>query len=121
VGEDFTIRDVDYAAKDLPDQTPFAASLVRRMPGPDRPDYWLAKLAKPLVWEQPTGARRQIEHLIVASRYQGTTVSETMADLPVGIAYVIDESLLDDELLDFSKCHYVAIGTATSSGTEEED
>jgi hypothetical protein len=31
-------------------------------------------------------------------------------DLPVGIAYVTDESVLEDVHLDFKKCKYVSIG-----------
>jgi hypothetical protein len=30
--------------------------------------------------------------------------------LPIGISYVIDESVLQDKVLEFSKCIYVAIG-----------
>jgi hypothetical protein len=36
-----------------------------------------------------------------------------MKDLPVNIAYVVDNSLLNDEALDFAKGEYVAIGFAT--------
>jgi hypothetical protein len=111
---DFEISDVDSAPEDLPDQTPFTATLLRRMPGKDRPDYWLARLTKPLRWEQPTGPPRPVTHLIISSRYEGTTVTEEMNGLVVGIAYVTDDSLLEDESLDFEKCRYVAIGTAST-------
>jgi hypothetical protein len=35
-----------------------------------------------------------------------------MNDLPVGIAYVTDESITADARLDMGKCEYVAIGAA---------
>ena len=38
-----------------------------------------------------------------------------MSDLPVNIAYLVDPSLIRDERLDFSKCAYVAIGTASET------
>lgn len=114
VATHFTISDVDYAPADLYDQTPVAARLLRRVPGTDRPDYWLAMLEKPLEWEQSPGVRQEVTHLIVCSRYQGTTISESMTDLVIGIAYVTDESLLEDEKLDFAKCRYVAIGLANT-------
>lgn len=111
---DFRISDVDYAPEDLPEQTPFMATLIRQIPGKDRPDYWLAKLRKPLQWKVSTSRCRQVTHLVVCSRYEGTTITEQMNELVVGIAYVTDDSLLEDESLDFEKCQYVAIGTATT-------
>lgn len=41
-----------------------------------------------------------------------------MENLPIGIAYVIDQSALGDQHLDFAKCKYIAIGlcTETSGG-----
>ncbi len=110
----FEIHDVDYAPRDLPGQTPFAATLLRRIPGEDRPDYWLARLESPLLWEERSATRRQVTHVIVCSRYEGTTITDDMQGMVVGIAYVTDDSLLEDDALDFRKCRYVAIGTATT-------
>ncbi len=45
----------------------------------------------------------------------GTWIEPGMKDLLVGIAYVVDSSVLGDSRLDFSKCRYVAIGTASES------
>ncbi len=36
------VTGVDHAPSELEDQTPFTIELIRQMPGPDRPDYWLA-------------------------------------------------------------------------------
>lgn len=112
----FTIADADFAPKDLHDQTPLRARLLRRIPGTDRPDYWLAELDRPITWRR-VGGERQITHLVVCSRYEGTAISENMADLLVGIAYVTDQSLLDDEALDPGKCQYIAIGTTDTVDT----
>jgi hypothetical protein len=35
-----------------------------------------------------------------------------MSGLLIGIAYVTDQSVLEDEALDFGKCQCIAIGTA---------
>ena len=84
---------------------------MRRIPGTDRPDYWLAELDRPVTWRQGDSERR-ITHLVVGARLEGTAISEDMAGLLIGIAYVTDQSVLEDEALDFAKCQYVAIGTA---------
>jgi len=107
----FTVTGADYAPEDLHDQTPLKARLIRQIPGPDRPDYWLAELDRPVTWRRGSTERR-ITHLVVCSRHEGTVISEDMAGLLIGIAYVTDQSVLEDEVLDFGKCQYVAIGTA---------
>ena len=38
-----------------------------------------------------------------------------MEQLPVGIAYVTDETLLEDDRLDSGKCSYVAIGISSET------
>jgi hypothetical protein len=107
------ITSVDYAPEELDAQTPFMMDLLRQLPGTDRPDYWLAKLDKPLYWNDQ-GCRREIYYVILAARWVGTAIGKGMKDLPVGIAYVIDETVVTDAELNLAKCKYIAIG-ATSS------
>ncbi len=107
----FTITGADYASEHPHDQTPLRARLIRQIPGTDRADYWLAELDRPVTWRQGDSERR-ITHLVVGARLEGTAISEDMAGLLIGIAYVTDQSVLEDEALDFGKCRYVAIGTA---------
>ena len=106
---------VDYAPEDLYGQVPFTAKLLRQVTGPDSPDYWLAELEKPLSWVD-AGAPRQITHIVVASRYEGQTITENFTRLVVGLAYVTDTSVLDDASLTFAKCRYVAIGEMVAAG-----
>jgi hypothetical protein len=103
------ISSVDYAPDELYAQTPFEAVLLREIPGPDRPDYWIAALPSPIRWLRD---RNEIfvKHLVLAARWKGTRIGRGMSDMPVGIAYVVDESVLADSKLDFGKCVYVAIG-----------
>lgn len=105
------IRSVDYAPNELYDQTPFEADLIREIPGPDRPDYWLATPTKPIRWFR-NGAETFVHYLVLTARWEGTRIGRGMNTLPVGIAYVVDETVLDDERLAFEKCEYVAIGVA---------
>ena len=110
-----TISDVDYAPADLGPQAPFAVDLIRELPGPDRPDYWLGKLTRPLRWNRE-GEGREVTHLVLAARWQGTRIGRDR-QLPVGIAYVTDPTLLPDARVDFGKCSYVAIGMAREDGS----
>jgi hypothetical protein len=100
---------VDSAPEDLYAQVPFKAKLLRKVAGPDRPDYWLAELEQPLSWVD-TGSTRKVTHIVVASRYEGQSITESFTRLVVGLAYVTDTSVLDDTNLSFAKCRYVAIG-----------
>jgi hypothetical protein len=118
---ELTISSVDYAPEDLYEQTPFVVDMLRELPGKDRPDYWLAKARTPIRWLHQNH-ERSITHIIVTARWEGTRLTAGVQQIPVGIAYVTDESLLTDSRLDFSKCAYVAIGLAhdTSGGKPAE-
>jgi hypothetical protein len=109
-----TISSVDYAPEDLYDQVPIVVDLIRQIPGDDRPDYWIAKVQKPISWLKDN-IPHEITHLIIAARWVGTAIAPGAENLPVGIGYVTDLSLLDDERLDFKKCEYTAIGLSTET------
>ena len=112
-----TITSVDYAPGDLYDQTPLVIDLIREIPGSDRPDYWIGKSQKPIKWIVDN-IEKEITHVVLAARWEGTTIDYGAEHLPVNIAYVTDQTLLDDQKLDFEKTEYVAIGVSeeTSGG-----
>jgi hypothetical protein len=105
------VTSVDYAPPELEGQTPFHVELLRKIPGSDRPDYWLGVAAQPIRWLKE-GREVQVTHIVVSARWQGTQIGPGMKQMPIGIAYVTDSSILDDSFLDFKKCAYVAIGVA---------
>lgn len=115
---ELTIVSVDYAPHELEEQTPIVVKLLREIPGDDRPDYWLGKVKIPIRWIYHN-QEREITHLVLAARWEGTTIEPKVRDLPVGIAYVTDITLLDDQHLDFNKCEYVAIGFSHETGNGE--
>ena len=106
------ITAVDHAPDELYEQTPFTAVLLRELPGPDRPDYWLAALPRPIRWIR-NGNETKVTHVVLAARWVGTRIGRGLLDLPVKIFYVVDDSAVDDQTLDQRKCEYVAIGTAS--------
>lgn len=112
-----TITGVDYAPEGLDSQVPIVVKLIREIPGDDRPDYWIGEVKTPIRWVDQNH-EKEITHLILAARWEGTRIEPNAKDLPVGIAYVTDLSLLDDTKLDMKKCVYVAIGFSheTSDG-----
>ena len=91
--------------------------LLRKIAGQDRRrrDCWLAELTSPVSWTKE-GVTRTIRHLVLWARWEGTSFCPGAA-LPVGIAYVIDDSLLESRSFEFAKAEYVAIGLAKVSGT----
>jgi hypothetical protein len=106
------VTSIDYNPPELTDQLPFSFALVRMMPGPDRPDYWLGRLREPLRWIDDN-FEKFIEHVVVCARWAGTQIVPGFSNLPINLAYVIDPSLLDDEVLVFEKCRYVATAIAS--------
>ena len=112
------IESVDYAPTELYEQCPIIVELMREIPGPDRPDYWLGKTKTPIRWIKEN-TERQITHLILAARWEGTRIEPDAKNLPVGVAYVTDETLLNDAKLSFDKCDYVAIGFSHMDGAAE--
>jgi len=110
---ELNLRSVAFKTGDKSDQIPLRVTLLRQIPGPDRPDYWLGKLQKPFQWisgSEP-GAL-EIEYLVLATQWQETSVRAGVTRLPVGIAYVVDPTLLEDRELDLDKIRYVADGVA---------
>lgn len=97
------------------DQTPLVVHLIREIAGDDRPDYWLGEVKTPIRWIHENH-EKQITHIVLATRWEGTRIEPNAKDLPVGIAYVTDQALLDDSELDLKKCSYVAIGFSHETG-----
>lgn len=115
---ELTITSVDYAPAELHEQTPLVVTLLREIPGEDRPDYWLGEMRKPIRWSHEN-CDKKITHVVLAARWKGTRIEPNVQNLPVGIAYVTDQSVLSDSKLQFGKCSYVAIGIAHETGGGE--
>jgi hypothetical protein len=127
-GPRVSITRFDTAPRELEWQLPLDGELYRLIPGPDRPDYSLLVLERPLHFypapgfdvgrvddEQKVDDRKgrpmvRVHALLVCARFVGQQLQPGMRDLAVNIAYVIDNSLARDAVVDFSKIEVAAIG-----------
>lgn len=116
---ELTVTSVDYAPPELNEQVPFRIKLLRLVPGPDRPGYWIGEVVRPLRWISDNH-ETEVENVVVCARWQGTKIAPFVQNLPIGIAYVTDHSLLGDPGIDFGKCKYVAIGVAHETEDKAE-
>ncbi len=99
--------DCDYAPEDMERQLPVSRRLIRMIPGTDRPDYWLAKCDRSVKYGETI-----VNYLVLAPRLVGAKIEKGMGAILLGVAYVVDESIIQDTTLNFDKCKYVAICNA---------
>ncbi len=113
-----TIASVDYAPVELSEQLPVAVTLIRPLPSsvPNRVGAWLSVFDRPVRWTNENGKAVEITHAVVWPRAKGASIGGGMRGLPVGIGYVVDQSLVDDETFDLAKIYFVAVGLASDSG-----
>ncbi len=133
----FRIDRVDSGPQQLIDAVPCRIRMLRVLPGPDRPDYCLGVLDVPvthhttlaLLTEAGVDVRTadpqmsrvlddgtvwlQVFGVVLCARLAGQQVRPGMADLSVNVAYVVDNSLLQDDRLDFRKVLFAAIASVS--------
>ncbi|HKX69103.1 MAG TPA: hypothetical protein VJN29_17955, partial [Intrasporangium sp.] len=127
----------DLAAEELTWQLPVNGELYRLLPGPDRPDYSLMVLRRPLHFypghdgfdlERVDPAQRipdrkgrpmvRVHALVVCARFVGQQLQPGMAEVPVHVAHVIDNSLARDERIDFAKIELAGAGLLSEGHAE---
>ena len=126
---------VGSAIPELQRQLPITAKPLRWIAGPDRPDYLLALLERPIKYhpdEQFDWERTQSEFvgtdddgrfvwiyaIIVGSLFAGTQMHAGMKSLAIRLAYVIDHTVGRDDQLVFDKCDYIGQGSASDLPAE---
>ena len=135
-----TIDGIDLGPDDLAAQLPRYAELLRPIPGADRPDYALAVMKDtPLTFDTTLSALRAggvdpatadpdlirfapdgervrlfVYGLVLAPRLVGDRIHPAMRRLPVALAYVVDNTVMRDESLDFAKCYYAGVAFISS-------
>lgn len=102
--------DCDYAPEDMEEQLPIECTIERTIQGSDRPDYSIAICKKPIHYGE-----QEIKYLVLAPRFVGQHINTKTEKIVLGVAYVIDDSLVNDKVLSFKKCKYVAICSAVKA------
>ena len=103
------VMSVDHSPEELYDQVPFVVELRRQLAGEDREDYWLGTVVVPLEW-WVDGEECAVRHVVLAARHAGQCIEPGVRELAVNIAFVTDQTLLEEARLDMAKCRFVAIG-----------
>ncbi len=103
------ITSVDYAPESFEAAVPITIKLLRQLPGPDRPDYWLGELEVPFEYVADEKLLKA-KYFIVSARWQGTQITPNAENLPINIAVLIDETQLYASQIDFAKSKFIAIG-----------
>lgn len=104
-----TITAVDTPSE-LDEQVPIVVDLIRQVAGSDRPDYWLGRPRKAIVWQSRTGPR-EIDQVTLASRHVGRPIVAGARGLLVGLGYVLEPGAIDGDRVDLRKIHYAEIAT----------
>tara|TARA_R110002096_G_scaffold303080_3_gene498031 strand:- start:5447 stop:5821 length:375 start_codon:yes stop_codon:yes gene_type:complete len=109
------ISTIDQGPEELKLQLPIQAEVIREIPGKDRSDYMLATLVSPVFWvDKAKGINTEISNFVICSKFKGQKVDSSMKDLTIAIAYVIDNSLENDKILNLKKCKYIAVAKASA-------
>jgi len=88
---------------------------LRPLSSSDGSQYILSELVTPIV-----RAERTITHFVVGARMKGEKLRKGAKDLPVNIAIVTDNSLLDDDEMDFEKGEFIAHGIGSVIDVQKE-
>ena len=75
------VESVEFAPEELHDQVPFVVDLIRQLPGPDRPDYWLGSVVLPLEW-WVDGQEHSVRHVVLATRHAGQRIEPGVRSSP---------------------------------------
>ncbi|MGB3732497.1 hypothetical protein [Microbacterium sp.] len=133
---------IDVGPGDLASQLPVEAQLLRQLRVPEHPDYFFAVLEQALIYETSLTALEKLGvdpdaadprlisigddgsvflrvfGIAFAARNAGELPHVGMKDFPVSLAYVVDNTALKDETLDFRKLIHVAVARLTDIDAE---
>jgi hypothetical protein len=136
---DVVLHDADMCLPQLETQLPLRVRPYRVLPGPDRPDYVLAITTEPIRFAftaaELAGANIEVSRMdpamyrirddgtvtgvvrcvALCARIRGDAINPSMRDLPVNLAYVMDQTQLEALELSMDNVMYVGIMRATTA------
>lgn len=132
-----SVDSVETGSDELALQLPVRAQVLRRLPGPDRPDYSLAGLRSPLRLRSTTHLLVEagvalagldpatttvhddgsvvalVYGLVLAPRTAGVRLATAQGPVAVATALVLDTSQMTDRTVRFEKVFYAAVTWVT--------
>lgn len=106
------ISSVDTGPDELTSALPINARLVRQLPGPDRPDYWLVQIVSPLSL-QVRGKQIECKHAVIAARFFGYSLDLPTVSIAIGFAIVVDDAQIIEPEVKFQYIEYLAVCEAS--------
>lgn len=88
---------------------PLRVDLLHPLLSDDGSEYWLGSLEQPILY-QKDGQSVDVRHAVVAPGWAGTSFHHAFEGGRVNLAYVTDNTLLNDAKMSFAKVDYVAFG-----------
>lgn len=110
-----TVRSVE-GSRTLEELVPFDINLLRTLPGPDRPDYWLGEVVRPLCFVLN---RRRVDftYAVLAEKAKGGHIEAGARNVPIALAYITDIAQLGAREVNFGQCRYFAIAMTDETST----
>ncbi|MGN8224564.1 hypothetical protein [Gracilimonas sp. BCB1] len=113
---DIEITSISKGPEELTYQLPINATVQKQIPAKNRSDYFIAELENSVFWvDKKKGINTEINHIVICTKKKSQFVEKDMKDVIIAIAYVLDESVNTDKVLDLKKIKYVADGTASAT------
>lgn len=104
------INSLDIGPEDLSASLPVTGEVLFKLGSTDGAEYLVAELNRPIHVNTKAGPK-DVTHLVVAAHIVGESLTKPrQMEYGTKIAYVTDESLLKDSIIDFGKADYVAVG-----------
>ncbi|MDM1046264.1 hypothetical protein HX004_15685 [Myroides sp. 1354] len=88
--------------------------IIQQLNGSDGSEYYVVKLDQPFEYsESESTAVAKANYLIVGGRFREQPLQKGANHTVVNVAIVVDDTVLTDEQLDFSKAIFAGMGEAT--------
>jgi len=112
---DIEISEILKGPEELKLQLPIQAKVIQQIQGKDRPDYFIVELDESIIWiDKDKDINTEVNFIVIATKKKSQSVENSMKDVIIAIAYIKENSVLDDDELDFNKISYVADGKTSA-------
>lgn len=109
------ISSISKGPEELTYQIPITATVTKQVPAKNRSDYFLADLEKSIYWvDDKKGINTEVNSIVICTKKKSQSIEKDMKGVVLAIAYVTDNSIKKDKMLNLKKCSYIADGVASA-------